>query len=98
MALKDVSCTDDSVVAQTNRFLNKILNGGCEYTDGQPSFCYTGGDPFDTSFKSQNDSLKNRCTRSQADFAFEFIAFAFCLGALALTFLSRRSSGRVSYV
>jgi len=92
LAMKGISCTDDSAAAGRDRFHNKILNGGCD-DDG----CFAGGNGNDALDQVTQDSLKGRCTRAQADFAFEFIAFVFCLGSLVMTFLSRRNQGKAVY-
>lgn len=90
VALKGVSCTDGSDKGDFLRYSNKLINGGC--VDLKGPVCGVG---------SENDwkgALKSRCTQVQADFAFEFIACAFGLGALAFLFLSSKRSGRTSYV
>lgn len=94
LALRGISCTSSSPLAGRDRFRNKILNGGCE-SDGS---CYAGGGGSDALDKQTQDSLKGRCTRAQADFAFEFIALALCLGSLVLTVLTRRGQGKSVYV
>ncbi len=67
---------------QYNRYWSPLLNGGCEAENGA-TYC---------GIYDSND-LKTRCTRVQTDFAFEFIACAFGLGALFISYsMSRRVS------
>jgi hypothetical protein len=92
IALKGISCTSGDEQAARDRFGNKILNGGCN-KDG----CFAGGEGRGALDKETQNSLKARCTRAQADYAFELIAFAFCIGSLVMTWLSRKSAGRAVY-
>ncbi|KAI1762230.1 marvel domain-containing protein [Hypoxylon sp. FL1150] len=86
LALKAVpSCTnkDDYNVGQ--RYLNKILNGGCQDVQGKP-YCPNGFD---------DDQLSSLCQRVQADYVFEYLAFIFGVAIIGMTFfLNRRGGGR----
>lgn len=53
---------------------NGILNGGCTKIKGQLGCGYTDG------------ALKSRCTSAQADTAFMFISFCFCVAVVACSF------------
>ncbi|EHA55262.1 hypothetical protein MGG_08113 [Pyricularia oryzae 70-15] len=89
IAMKGVSCDGDlGSEAYGVRFFNKILNGGCPTVNR----CYVS-DKIIFSPEEGNDSLKARCVRTQADFAFQFIAMFAALGALAMTFFTARRSG-----
>ncbi|TLD26717.1 hypothetical protein PspLS_05286 [Pyricularia sp. CBS 133598] len=89
VAMKGVSC-DGGIESEaaTIRFFNKILNGGCPTVNR----CYVSDKDY-PSLDEANDSLKARCVRTQADFAFQFIALFAALGALAMTFFTARRSG-----
>ncbi|KAI6383618.1 hypothetical protein MCOR25_000071 [Pyricularia grisea] len=89
VAMKGVSCDGGiGTDAYLARWFNKILNGGCPTT----TRCYVSDKDFATD-EEANDSLKARCVRTQADFAFQFIALFAALGALAMTFFTARRSG-----
>jgi len=92
VALQGVSCTDDSDVANYNRYVNGILDGGCVSANGD-LICGVVG-----SGSGYESELKARCVRAEADFAFEFIGCAFGIGALALGFLAFRKSGGATFV
>ncbi|KAK9781769.1 putative MARVEL domain-containing protein [Seiridium cardinale] len=87
IAMKSVSsCTDKSAKVASERFNNKIINGGCVVDDGV-TYCY-GGD--------QEDAFPltiGRCQRAQADYVMEFIAFIFGLGLIVLGWLAHKRGG-----
>lgn len=90
IAMKGVSCDGGfDTQAALDRFSNKILNGGCPTSKR----CYATGNESPSSPDEVNDSLKSRCVRTQADFAFQFIALFAALGALAMTFIASKRSG-----
>lgn len=74
--------------------LSKILNGGCS-ADLKLCGVYTDSDGTSDGV---DKLLRSRCTQAQADFAFEFIACAAALGALAMTLLSRKAEGKAVFV
>ncbi len=79
-------------MATNNRYLNKLLNGGCVDVGAAEPFCGVLNDGNDT-----DGLLKSRCTRVQADYAFQFIACAFALGTLVLGFLLSKRSGKAVF-
>ncbi|KAI0013560.1 marvel domain-containing protein [Xylariaceae sp. FL0662B] len=84
VALRPVSsCTADDDRSQWNRYINKLLNGGCEDVAGTP-ICPGGTD---------EGQLSSRCQRVQADYVFEYLAFIFGVSIVALTFFLRRRGG-----
>ncbi|KAL8392373.1 hypothetical protein RB595_002530 [Gaeumannomyces hyphopodioides] len=87
MAMKGVSCTSAGQGEDNQRYLNKILNGGC----------YRPGDcGVSEGMRSTDDiinELKSRCVKAQADFSFQYIAFVAALACLVVAFLSLRRSG-----
>lgn len=87
MAMKDVSCTAAGQEQDNQRYLNKILNGGC-YRLGD---CAVREGMRNT--EELISELKGRCVRAQADFSFQYIAFVAALACLVMTFLSLRRSG-----
>jgi hypothetical protein len=93
VALKSVSsCTDKGAFATSERFDNKILNGGCiTSSDGVP-YCYVG----DGTFEDGWPQTIGRCQRAEADYVFEFIGFIFSLGLIVLGFLAYRRGGASS--
>ncbi|KAH8646265.1 marvel domain-containing protein [Xylariales sp. PMI_506] len=94
IAMKNTPCSSNDTAAAVARFENKILNGGCDDIG-----CYAGGSfGSDALDSSTQNSLKGRCTRAEIDFAFEFIAMIFTLGALVSTFLIRKSAGKAVFV
>ncbi|KAI1203230.1 marvel domain-containing protein [Nemania serpens] len=85
VALKPVSsCTSSSEIAQAERFLNKLLNGGCKTIDGK-KYCNAG--PDDEHF---SEYTPGRCQKVQADYVFGYLAFAFGVASIVLTLLSNR--------
>ncbi|KAI0390162.1 marvel domain-containing protein [Xylariaceae sp. FL0594] len=89
VALKPVSsCTSSSKVARNQRYLNKLLNGGCRDTKGG-LFCPNAG-PDTKHFDSYTSG---RCQQVQADYVFGYIAFAFSAASIIITFLTRGRRG-----
>ena len=87
MALKGVSsCSSDDRAARSERFNNKILNGGC-YEDDDTTRCFSGIDGTDEDF------TPGRCRRARADNVFQYIGFLCAAVAIVLTFLIRRRGG-----
>ncbi|KAI4868750.1 marvel domain-containing protein [Hypoxylon rubiginosum] len=87
LALKSVpSCTskDDYNVAQ--RYLNKLLNGGCDYVQNKQPYCPNGYD---------DNELSSLCQRVQADYVFQYLAFIFGVAIIGMSFfLNRSGKGR----
>lgn len=88
MALKGVSsCTSDDTADYSERFHNKILNGGCYKDDDDRTFCSVGD------FDAGEDLTPGRCKRARAGNVFQYIGFL-CTGiALIITYLVRRRGG-----
>ena len=88
VSLKGISsCSSDSLLAQSERSRNKILNGGCFDDDGTTR-CNWGIDGTDEDF------TPGRCKRARADNVFQYIGFL-CTGiAVIITYLIRRRDGR----
>ncbi|KAJ2989872.1 hypothetical protein NUW58_g3246 [Xylaria curta] len=91
LALKSVSsCTSGSDMARGERYLNKLLNGGCENTATGP-YCPNAGPGI-----SENDIdsyTSGRCQQVQADYVFGYIAFIFGVASVAVTFINQRRGG-----
>ncbi|KAK4995102.1 hypothetical protein LTR66_005010 [Elasticomyces elasticus] len=78
VGLKGVSCTDRFTVIP-----NKLLNGGgCVALDGG----------YGCAWKDDNE-LKGRCQKAEADAVFIFLACLVTLGLIGLAFLSRKRGG-----
>ncbi|CAJ2509721.1 Uu.00g056210.m01.CDS01 [Anthostomella pinea] len=93
VALKDVSsCTSHSAIARGERVGNKLLNGGCLTKDGG-LWCYAGSGPGKDEV---DDYTPGRCQRVQADYVFQYLAFAFGIAIIATTFFLRRSGSNRS--
>ncbi|KAI1479552.1 hypothetical protein K445DRAFT_20232 [Daldinia sp. EC12] len=91
IALKPItSCTSDDDDNRLERWNNKLLTGGCK-TVGDIDFCPG---------RTDEAGLKSRCQRVQADYVFEYLAFAFGVAVIALTFLFNKGRGSrsVAYV
>ncbi|KAI0015000.1 marvel domain-containing protein [Xylariomycetidae sp. FL0641] len=88
IALKSVSsCTSKSDEALSERFFNKILNGGCREKGGE-TFCFAGrDDDHPASYTT------GRCQRAQADYVFQYLGFIFGLAAIATTFYLHKRGG-----
>ncbi|KAI0402720.1 marvel domain-containing protein [Xylaria palmicola] len=85
LALKSVSsCTSTSRQAVSERFLNKLLNGGCRKINGD-LYCYAGTD------KDPSQYTPSRCQEVQADYVFGYLAFVFGVASVVVTLLRRRS-------
>ncbi|KAI1161013.1 marvel domain-containing protein [Nemania serpens] len=85
VALKPVSsCTSSSDIAQTQRFKNKLLNGGCR-TIKDVQYCHAG--PDDEHFAAYTPG---RCQEVQADYVFGYIAFVLGVASIVITLLSNR--------
>ncbi|KAI1803517.1 marvel domain-containing protein [Daldinia bambusicola] len=84
VALKPIpSCTGDDYESRIARFTNKLLTGGCQTVGG---FDVCPGRP-------DENGLKSRCQRVQADYVFEYLGFAFGVAIIALTFFFNRGKG-----
>ncbi|RYO83695.1 hypothetical protein DL766_007676 [Monosporascus sp. MC13-8B] len=90
LALKSVSsCSADDPLSFTQRFENRVLNGGCEEIDGRP-WCYSGdGD-------SGEDFTPGRCKRARADNVFEYFGFILAIAVIVITYLAHRRGGTTS--
>jgi len=90
IALKPVSsCTSRSDVARTERFNNKLLNGGCITSKDGP-YCYAGSanDP-----KHFDSYTTGRCQQVQADYVFGYIAFICGVASVVLNLLTLKRGG-----
>ncbi|KAI1384791.1 marvel domain-containing protein [Hypoxylon trugodes] len=84
VALKSVpNCTDNDDYNKFQRYQNKLINGGCQDVAGSP-VCPGARD---------DNVLKGRCQRVQADYVFEYLAFIFGVGMVGLSFFLNRSGG-----
>ncbi|KAI1282327.1 marvel domain-containing protein [Xylaria sp. FL0933] len=90
IALKPVSsCTSSSTLARDQRYVNKLLNGGCKHTkDGL--YCPNAG----SGAGDNSDSYTSgRCQEVQADYVFGYIAFVFGVASIIVMLLSQRRGG-----
>ncbi|KAI0526390.1 marvel domain-containing protein [Xylaria bambusicola] len=87
VALKPVSsCTSSSARPRSERFANKLLNGGCNKIDNQlycPNAGSGGGNKVDS-------YTSGRCQEVQADYVFGYLAAVFGLASIIVTFLTQR--------
>ncbi|RYP75480.1 hypothetical protein DL771_002365 [Monosporascus sp. 5C6A] len=90
VALKSVSsCSAGDPLSVTQRFENRVLNGGCEEIDGRLR-CYSGnGD-------SGEDYTPGRCKRARADSVFEYFGFILAITVIVITYLVHRRGGTTS--
>ncbi|RYP52123.1 hypothetical protein DL768_002673 [Monosporascus sp. mg162] len=90
VALKSVSsCSADDPLSFTQRFENRVLNGGCEEIDGRP-WCYSGDRD------SGEDFTMDRCKRARADNVFEYFGFILAIAIMIVTYLGHRRGGTTS--
>ncbi|XXG96843.1 hypothetical protein Hte_003134 [Hypoxylon texense] len=83
LALKSVpSCTSMDNYNIYQRYLNKLLNGGCDNSD--PPVCPNARD---------NNQLSSLCQRVQADYVFQYLAFIFGVAIIGMTFFLHRKGG-----
>lgn len=83
LALKTVpSCTDKDDYDAAQRYLNKLLNGGCQDVENSSPYCPNGFD---------DGQLSSLCQRVQADYVFEYLAFIFGVAIIGITFFLHRS-------
>ncbi|KAK7953409.1 hypothetical protein PG996_014301 [Apiospora saccharicola] len=86
LALKGVdNCTGNGAIGDTQRFLNKLLNGGCANV-GDQSYCGVNSDKW-------KDQLSSRCQRVQADYVFEYIGFICGVAMIALGWVLHKKGG-----
>lgn len=84
IALKSVpSCTAKDDRSAYERYMNKLLNGGCKDVDGD-LIC-----PGAT----EDEVLISLCQRVQADYVFQYLAFIFGIAVIAMSFVLHRSGG-----
>ncbi|KAI1810892.1 marvel domain-containing protein [Poronia punctata] len=93
VALKPVSsCTSSDDVPREERYLNKLLNGGCAKPDPKgPPICPNAGS--DLTGKHIDSYTAGRCQKVQADYVFGYVAFAFSAAAIVLNLLARGRRG-----
>lgn len=86
MALKPVSsCTSTSAIVRSERFENKLLNGGCKTIKGI-KYCHAGSGDGE-----QADSYTTgRCQQVQADYVFGYVAFVFGVASVVISLLTQR--------
>ncbi|KAI0477031.1 marvel domain-containing protein [Xylaria cf. heliscus] len=93
VALKPVSsCTSSSDRARSERFVNKLLNGGCTHEKNGDIYCPNSGSKNDA--KHFDSYTAGRCQQVQADFVFGYVAFVFGVASAILTLLAHRRAGR----
>lgn len=102
LAVRGITCTAnlDNQDGPNRGFGNKILSGGCTYSDEyKQDVCGIGypidkdADDFKDRLQDNADIFKGRCTRAQADYVFMYLAFALFLISVGVTFFARRRSG-----
>ncbi|KAI0452950.1 hypothetical protein F5B21DRAFT_505857 [Xylaria acuta] len=87
VALQSVSsCTSMSDESQYNRYINKILNGGCIHIEKGP-LC-----PHAVSSDGK-DLTPGRCQTVQADYVFEYVGFIFGFAMVFLGYVLNRRGG-----
>lgn len=97
IAFKGVSCGDESEAGQMAKYVNKLLNGGCGAIINGLPICGIFQDVPINDDNALGYELKQRCTRVQADYAFEFIACVFGVGAIILTLFASKRAGKAIY-
>ncbi|KAI1757486.1 marvel domain-containing protein [Xylaria castorea] len=91
LALKSVSsCTSSSDVARSDRFNNKLLNGGCDHVKGG-LYCPNAGSSNDA--KHFDSYTSGRCQQVQADYVFGYIAFVFGVASAVVALLAYKRGG-----
>ncbi|KAI0816694.1 marvel domain-containing protein [Xylaria sp. FL0064] len=90
IALKPVSsCTSSSALARDQRFVNKLLNGGCKHMKND-LYCPNAG----SGAGDKSDSYTSgRCQEVQADYVFGYIAFVFGVASIIVMLLTQRRGG-----
>ncbi|KAI1331109.1 marvel domain-containing protein [Xylariaceae sp. FL0255] len=91
VALKPVSsCTSNSQTARGQRYVNKLLNGGCRH-DGDNLVCPNAGKA--TNSNNIDSYTSGRCQMVQADYVFGYIGFVFGVASVFLSYLAHKRGG-----